>query len=85
MDRQSKGSGRDAPRLVHPAAGEHPGTAVTTALLVLVMGLSLAFVPVVLFPVLRRVDGVLAIGYLVVRGFRPAEHGAQVRGSVVVA
>jgi len=50
------------------AAAEHPGAVVTCALLVLVMGLSLAFVPVVLFPVLRRVDEVLAIGYLVVRG-----------------
>ena len=47
---------------------EHSGTVVTVALLVLVMGLSLAFVPVVLFPVLRRVDEVLAVGYLVVRG-----------------
>ena len=34
----------------------------------LVMGLSLAFIPVVLFPVLRRVDEVLAIGYLILRG-----------------
>ena len=41
------------------------------ALLVLVMGLSLAFVPVVLFPVLRRVDEVLAI-WLIARGLRPA-------------
>ncbi len=49
-------------------AGEHSGTVVTGALLVLVMGLSLAFVPVVLFSVLRRVDEVLAVGYLVVRG-----------------
>jgi len=47
---------------------EHSGTVVTVALLVLVMGLSLAFVPIVLFPVLRRVSEVLAIGYLVVRG-----------------
>ena len=46
------------------AAAEHSGAVVTAALLVLVMGLSLAFVPVVLFPVLRRVDEVLAIGYL---------------------
>ena len=46
----------------------HPGAVVPCALLVLVMGLSLAFVPVVLFPVLRPVDEVLAIGYLVVRG-----------------
>jgi hypothetical protein len=50
------------------AASEHSSTVVTSALLVLVMGLSLAFVPVVLFPVLRRVDEVLAIGYLIVRG-----------------
>jgi hypothetical protein len=47
---------------------EHPGTVATVALLVLVMGLSLAFVPVVLFPVLRRVNEVLAVGYLIVRG-----------------
>jgi len=50
------------------AGAQHSGAVVTGALLVLVMGLSLAFVPVVLFPVLRRVDEVLAIGYLVVRG-----------------
>jgi Domain of unknown function (DUF4386) len=49
-------------------AAEHTGTVVTVALLVLVMGLSLALIPVVLFPVLRRVDEVLAVGYLVVRG-----------------
>ncbi len=50
------------------AAAEHSGVAVTTTLLVLVMGLSLAFLPVVLFPILRRVNEVLAIGYLVIRG-----------------
>jgi Domain of unknown function (DUF4386) len=49
-------------------AAQHSSAVVTGALLVLVMGLSLAFVPVVLFPVLRRVDEVLAIGYLIVRG-----------------
>ena len=49
-------------------AVEHSGAVVTGALLVLVMGLSLAFVPVVLFPVLRRVNEVLAVGYLIVRG-----------------
>ncbi len=47
---------------------EHSDTVVTVALLVLVMGLSLALVPVVLYPVLRRVNEVLAAGYLVVRG-----------------
>lgn len=40
----------------------------TTALLVLVMGLSLALIPVVLFPVLRTINETLAIGYLIVRG-----------------
>jgi hypothetical protein len=50
------------------AAAEHPGAVVTSGLLVLVMGLSLAFIPVVLFPVLRRVHEVLSIGYLIVRG-----------------
>jgi hypothetical protein len=49
-------------------AAKHSGTVATGALLVLVMGLSLAFVPVVLFPVLRRVDEVLATGYLIIRG-----------------
>jgi hypothetical protein len=49
------------------AAG-HSDAVATGALLVLVMGLSLAFVPVVLFPVLRRVDEVLATGYLIIRG-----------------
>jgi uncharacterized protein DUF4386 len=50
------------------AASQHSGAVVGSAMLVLVMGLSLAFVPIVLFPVLRRVDEVLAIGYLIVRG-----------------
>ena len=49
-------------------AADHSGAVVTSALLVLVMGLSLALIPVVLFPVLRRIDEVLAVGYLVVRG-----------------
>ena len=53
------------------AAAEHSGAVVTGALVVLVMGLSLAFVPVVLFPVLRRVDEVLAV-WMIARGFRPA-------------
>ena len=49
-------------------AANHSGAVATGALLVLVMGLSLAFVPVVLFPVLRRVNEVLATGYLIIRG-----------------
>jgi hypothetical protein len=50
------------------AAVEHPSVVVTGALLVLLMGLSLAFVPVVLFPVLRPAGELLALGYLIVRG-----------------
>ena len=50
------------------ASVQRSGAVVTCALLVLVMGLALALVPVVLFPVLRRIDEVLAIGYLVIRG-----------------
>jgi hypothetical protein len=49
-------------------AADHSDAVATGALLVLVMGLSLAFVPVVLFPVLRRVDEVLATGYRIIRG-----------------
>ena len=49
-------------------AVEYAGAVVTTSLLVLVMGLSLAFVPIVLFRVLRPLDEVLAVGYLIVRG-----------------
>jgi len=40
----------------------------TGAALILVMGLSLAFIPVVLMPVLRPVSEFLAYGYLVIRG-----------------
>ena len=49
-------------------AAHHSGAVATGALLVLVMGLSLALFAVVLFPVLRRVDEVLATGYLIIRG-----------------
>ena len=49
-------------------AADHSGRVTTGALLVLVMGLSLALLAVVLFPVLRPLDEVLATGYLVVRG-----------------
>ena len=64
------GSGLYWPHAGDPlaAAAEHSGAVVTSALLVLVMGLSLALIPVVLFPLLRRVNEVLAIGYLIVRG-----------------
>jgi hypothetical protein len=58
---------RDARDPLAYAVG-HSGAVVTGALLVLVMGLSLAFVPVVLFRVLRSIDEALAVGYLIVRG-----------------
>ena len=50
------------------AAANHAGAVRTGALLVLLMGLALAFIPVVLFPVLRKVNEALALGYVVVRG-----------------
>lgn len=49
-------------------AADHSGAVATGALLVLVMGLSLALLAVVLYPVLRQVDEVLATGYLIIRG-----------------
>ena len=41
---------------------------IVAALFVLLMGLSLAMVPVVLHPILRRYNEVLALGYVVFRG-----------------
>lgn len=41
---------------------------ITGALSVLIMGLALALVPVVIFPVLKKHNEVLALGYLVFRG-----------------
>ena len=49
-------------------AANHSAVVVTVALLLLVMGFSLAFVPIVLFPVLRRCGEVLAVGFLIMRG-----------------
>ena len=40
----------------------------TGALLVLLMGLALAMVPVMLFPIFRKINEVLAVGYVVFRG-----------------
>ena len=41
---------------------------VIAALFVLLMGLALAMVPVMLFPIFRKINEVLAIGYVVFRG-----------------
>ena len=41
---------------------------VIAALFVLLMGLALAMVPVMLFPVFRKINEVLAVGYVVFRG-----------------
>ncbi len=50
------------------AASTQQTAVVTGAVLILVMGLSLALIPVVLLPVLRPVSEFLAYGYLVIRG-----------------
>ena len=61
------------------AASPHQVAVVTGALLILLMGLSLALIPVVLMPVLRPVSEFLAYGYLVIRG------AVETAGYVVVA
>src|SRR5512146_274984 len=51
--------------LAQVAANPNPLT--TGALLVLLMGLPLAMVPVMLFPLFRKINEVLAVGYVVFR------------------
>jgi hypothetical protein len=46
----------------------NPNQIVVAALFVLLMGLALALVPVMLFPLLRKYNEVLALGYVVFRG-----------------
>jgi len=46
----------------------NPNQIVVGALFVLLMGLALALVPIVLFPLLKKYNEVLAIGYVVFRG-----------------
>lgn len=45
-----------------------PNRLTAGALLVLLMGLPLAMVPVMLFPIFRKINEVLAVGYVVFRG-----------------
>lgn len=47
---------------------KNPNQIVMGALLVLTMGLALAMVPVMMFPILKRYNEALAVGYLVFRG-----------------
>ncbi len=58
---------RDAENLLTSVAANASQVKIATLCIVL-MGLSLAMVPVVLYPVLRRYNRVLAIGYIVFRG-----------------
>ena len=46
----------------------NPSRVVLGALLILVMGLALAMVPALLFPILKRQNEALAIGYVIFRG-----------------
>ena len=57
----------DAPVYLDVVAS-HASQAYLGAFLVLVMGLALAIVPAVIFPILRRQNEALAIGYVVFRG-----------------
>ena len=58
---------RDAQNVLISVAA-NANQVIVAALFVLLMGLSLAMVPVVLYPVLRRFNEVLALGYVVFRG-----------------
>jgi hypothetical protein len=57
----------DAPDYLTAIAAD-PNPVKLAALLVLVMGLALAMVPVMMFPILRRQNEALAVGYVVFRG-----------------
>ena len=46
----------------------HPSQVALGALLILVMGLALAMVPAMVFPILKRQNEALAIGYVIFRG-----------------
>ncbi len=46
----------------------HQGQAQVAALLILTMGIALAFIPALMFPILKRLSEPLAIGYVIFRG-----------------
>jgi hypothetical protein len=62
----SSGPVREAAYLGSIAA--NPNQIVVAALCVLLMGLALALVPIMLFPLLKKYNEVLAVGYVVFRG-----------------
>lgn len=49
-------------------AAAHGGQAVLSALAILAMGFSLAMIPIMMYPILRKHDPSLALGYVVFRG-----------------
>jgi Domain of unknown function (DUF4386) len=61
------GFSMDAPAYLNMAAS-NPSQVALGGLLVLVMGLALAMVPAMMFPILKRWNEALAIGYVIFRG-----------------
>jgi len=57
----------DAPDYLSKVAGNEP-LIMLSALFVLSMGFSLAMIPVVIFPILKKQNEILALGYVVFRG-----------------
>lgn len=58
---------RNAPDLLIQIAANEPQLALG-ALCILIMGLALAMIPIILFPILKKFNETLALGYVVFRG-----------------